>query len=382
MSEDRAARTMQELGRIQTFFPLLGRLGNGWAARRPWEGLTLAANLHLTTVTAALVRELVLGGGQWVVCAASRATTDPGTVDFLRGLGVRVYTGGDLEDPLQQALLHRPQFLLDTGFALGRAAITRSDSRVAGAVELTRTGVDRLREASTPFPVVNLTDGRLREAIENRHGVGDAVWQAVTGLTGVQLSGRRVLVIGYGPVGRGLAGSARAAGTAVEVAETDPVRRLFAHYDGYPTPSLADGLARASLVVTATGKRRALTLEDLRGARDGVVVLNAGTGDDEVDVAGIRRAAVAEDHVAPQVVVYKLEAGPRVAVLGQGHPLNIVLNSGSPEALLLKYTLAGLTLAWLVAEGEGLCGEVSVPAALESEAASLALQAMDLRRAP
>lgn len=382
MTDDRAARTMQELGRIQTFFPLLSRLGNRWAARRPWEGLTVAATLHLTTITGALLRELVLGGGSWVVCAANRATTDSGTVDYLRGLGVRVYTGGDLEDPLQQALLHRPHFLLDSGFALGRAACVRGDGRVAGAVEMTRTGIDRLREASTPFPVINLIDGRLRDALENRHGVGDAVWQAVTRLTGVQLAGRRVLVVGYGPVGRGLAASARAAGTAVEVAETDPIRRLFAHYDGFPTPALSEGLARAALVVTATGRRHALPLEMLRGVRDGAVLLNAGTGNDEIDVAAIRRSALAEDQVAPEVVVYTLEAGPRVTVLGGGNPLNIVLNSGSPEPLLLKYALAGLALEWITRGGEGLSGEVGVPVDLEREAAGLALQAMDLRRTP
>src|SRR5690606_16106314 len=114
-----------------------------------------------------------------------------------------------------------------------------------------------------PFPVVNINDGRLKDAVENRHGVGEGVWQAVARLTGMHLSGRRVVVIGYGPVGRGLAAYARAAGTSVEVVESDPVRRLFAHYDGYPTTTLAAALARANIVVTATGWSRAVTMPDL-----------------------------------------------------------------------------------------------------------------------
>src|SRR5690606_11072919 len=112
---------------------------------------------------------------------------------------------------------------------------------VEGAVLTSRTGVDRLRQrARVPFPVVNLADGRLQSAVENRHGTGEAVWLAVSQLTGMHLAGRRAAVVGYGPVGRSLASWARHAGMAVEVVESDPVRRLFAHYDSFATPTLDD----------------------------------------------------------------------------------------------------------------------------------------------
>lgn len=382
MSDDRSLSAERELGRINAFFPILPKLGNHWAATRPWEGRTVALNLHLTSLTAALVRELSLGGGEFVLSAANPRTTDQASVDLLRSLGFKVYTGGDMEDRHLQTLEHEPDYIVDVGFDLHETLLSRSRAaldKVRGGVEITRNGVNRLRgRAGVPFPVVNINDGRLKDRVENRHGVGEAIWQAVSQTTGMHLAGRRVLVVGYGPVGRGLANYARAAGMAVEVCDTDPVRRLFAHYDGYPTPELVDGLQRARLLVTATGRRDAVTVEELAAhARDGLVLVNAGHGGDELDVEGIQKTAVNRDHVADEVARYTFEGGSTVTVLGDGHPLNIVLNSGSPEPVLLHFAVLGLTLEWLAGGPDLAPGEVPMPPEIENRAARFALESLD-----
>lgn len=381
MGEERAFQAEQEVGRINAFFPILPGLGNRWAASRPWEGLTVGLNLHLTTLTATLVRELTLGGGTWVVSAANPGTTDAAAVDLIRNLGIEVYTGGDMENRHLQVLEHRPDILVDVGFELIGTLLDRRPEQapeVSAAIEITRSGITALRKRSElPFPVVNINDGRLKDAVENRHGVGEGIWQAVSRLTGMHLAGRRVVVLGYGPVGRGLAAYARVAGTSVEVVEADPVRRLFAHYDGFPTPTLQSALSRANIVVTATGRSRALKLEDLEHATGDLVLVNAGHGGDEFDVAAIERAAIRMDNVADQVIRYRLESGRRVVVLGHGHPLNIVLNAGSPEPVLLHFAVLGLSLEWLAGRPDLPSGEVIVTDDIENRAAVLALEALD-----
>jgi adenosylhomocysteinase len=380
-SEDRAFKTVQEIGRINAFFPILQQLGNRWAATRPWEGKVVALNMHLTSLTACLIREMTLGGGTFVVTAANTSTTDPGTVDYLRGQGIDVYTGGDMKNRHLQALTHCPDFLVDVGFELVSTLLDSCPEQalqVLGAVEVTRTGITKLQaRKDLPFPVMNINDGRLKNAVENRHGVGEAIWQAVTLLTGMHLSGRRVAVIGYGPVGKGLAAYARAAGMNVEVVETQPCRRLLAHYDGFPTPSLAEAMTRVGLAVTATGAASSISIETLSEARNGLVLLNAGHGGDEINVKAIRQASVSVDNVSNQVVRYQLESGAKVTILGNGHPLNIVLNSGSPEPVLLHFAVLGLALEAL-GKTTFMPGEVLVPPSLEDEAASLALTALNL----
>ena len=378
-SDPRATRAAAEISRINAFFPIMTLLGNRLAASRPFEGKTIAVSAHLTTLTGALIRELALGGGTWIVCSANHATTDHGVVSMLRENSITVYTLGNRSDAYREALQHRPNLIADVGAEL-MATLVREfpdmADNVLGGVEVTRTGVSRLRELeSLPFGVVNINDGALKPAIENRHGVGEGLWHATQQLTGMHLSGRRVGVIGYGPVGHGVAAYARAAGAHVEVVEPNAIRQLTAHYDGFPTPDIDDCLQRVGIVVTCTGKSGAIDVPGLMNARNGLVLINAGHGNDEIDVDGIRSAAEKIEQVSDHVVRIRLENGPNLVLLANGHPLNIVTNAGSPEPVLLHFALLGLTLEW-IAERTLDPGELAAPARLEDEAARLALKAL------
>ncbi len=372
----RATRAAAEVARMNAFFPIMPLLGNRLAATRPFEGMTVGVSAHLTTVTAALIQELTLGGGDWFVAGASAATTDQGVVALLRAAGVRVHTPGAREDHHRLVLDQEPDLLADAGGDLIGTHLRESPDRVLrGAVEVTKSGADRLRDLPLIFPCIDLNAGRLKPAIENRHGVGEGLWQAVQRLTGMHLSGRRVGVIGYGPVGRGLAAYARAAGACVEVVEMDPIRSLVAHYDGYPTPTLEDCVRRVDVVATATGRAEAVPLSVIRQGRSGLVLVNAGHGDREIDVRGVRGASASFDQITDLVVRHQIEGGPEVVILGDGHPLNIVTNAGSPEPVLLHFAALGLALAWL-ATAELPAGRMVVPEALEQDAARLALRAL------
>jgi len=221
----RAAKAASEIARVNAFFPVMPLLGNRLARSRPFEGLTVGVSAHLTSYVGALLQELALGGGRFVLCAASEATTDPSVVDLLRGAGMEVHAAGARKDHQMLVLDEEPDLIVDAGANLIGTLLHRRPelvARVRGAVELSKSGSERLKQLSVPFPVIDLNEGRLKPAIENRHGVGEGLWQAVQQLTGIHLSGRRVGVLGYGPVGRGLAAYARAGGAAVEVIERIP----------------------------------------------------------------------------------------------------------------------------------------------------------------
>ena len=383
MSTARATAAAAEIDRINTFFPLMKRLGNRWAQTRPWEGRVVGVNAHLTTLTAALVRELSLGGGEWVVSAANEATTDIRVVELLRGQGIAVHTGGDLRNRHKGLLDHHPDLIADVGFELLGTLLDHRPEQVEevqAAVEITRSGITRLRaRGPLPWPVVNLNDGLIKHNVENRRGVGEAVWTSIRDITGTHLSGRRVLVVGYGPVGQGVAAYARANGAVVEVYEIDPIRCLVAHYDGFGTPELTAGLEEVEIVVTATGRRHAIGVHHLRGLRNGVVLVNAGHGGDEIDIEGLRAAASEGMEIGDTCTRYRIDGGPWLSVLGGGHPLNIVTNAGSPEPVLLHFAVVGLTLESLARETPTTLGELKIPRSIEEEAARLALAALNGR---
>ena len=161
----------------------------------------------------------------------------------------------------------------------------------------------------------------------------------------------------------------------VSVVEAEPIRRLVAHYDGYPTPQLVDVLQQVDFAVTATGRPGAVPIDAIRKARNGLVLLNAGHGHQEFDFDGIRATASNFDQIADLVTAYQLEDGPRVVVLASGHPLNIVTNAGSPEPVLLHFAALGLSMAWMLS-ADLPPGEHIVPPSVEQDAARLALKAL------
>lgn len=363
----------EAIDRIDALFPLMPRLGERWAASRPFEGLRLVWSAHLTTLTACVARALLRGGGRWALTACNPATTDPAVVALLKALGIEVIQGADGAARRARALSPAPAALIDTGFDLcGALAAGPPPAGFRGAVEITASGVARLRALGASFPVVNVDGGELKPAIENRHGVGEGTWQALSAVTGHHPGGRRAVVVGYGAVGMGVAAYGRALGAAVEVVEIDPIRRLKARFDGFPTPALEGCLPGAGIVITATGASRVITAAALSAGGGPVVVGNVGHWGDEIDVAGLRAAGPG---VAVGPHLRRFDAGGRpVYLVCGGEPLNIVLNAGSPEPTLLHLALGGLALEHLL--GARLPpGEVRVPREVEALAASLALAA-------
>ena len=142
----RAAGAAAEIARINAFFPVMEIMGNRMAATRPFEGQTIGISAHLTTLTGSLLRNLALGGGDWVVCATSNATTDHGVVDLLRASGMSVYTTGGRQNAHAKVLDHNPNMLVDVGGDLIHHLVTRRSGQAAklhGAVEVTKSGITR-----------------------------------------------------------------------------------------------------------------------------------------------------------------------------------------------------------------------------------------------
>lgn len=375
----RSEKAAREINKINLFFGLMPKLGLRWAKTRPFEGMTIAVNAHLTTLTATLIRELALGGGSWVVSASGSATTDRAVVDLLREQGIPVFSGGGAVDRHMEVLKHNPDLIADVGFDLIETLIERRPDltdKVRGAVELTRSGITKLRGLdSVPIGVINIHDGELKPHVENRHGVGESLWLAVRDETGLHLAGRRVLVVGYGTVGEGIAAYARAGGAIVQVVDESPVKRLAAHYDGFGVPDMTEALRCAEIVVTATGVTGALKVKHLKKIERDIVLVNAGHGGDEIDIAGLKESASEAVEVGKNCTRYRLGKGRWISVLGDGYPLNIVTNSGSPEPVLLHFALLGLTLEWL-AKNSIENGEMQVPKSVEEEVAKLALEVL------
>ena len=309
-------------------------------------------------------------------CTASPFTTRDRVAEHLDGLGVRVKARKD--DPpsrhaahLETAIEASPTLLSEMGADATAATGGRLES-VRGGLEATGTGIDRIRDIALSYPVFNWDDVPIKQGLHNRHLVGLMAANTFLNVTALSLYGKTILVVGYGPVGRGVADAARSFGAVVEVCDLDPSARLAAAHLGFATPDLETGLSRADVVFTATGRDGALPFEGLRACKDGVFLVNIGHTPGELPVRELRARVVD----TPRPYVERCEVADKTLyLLAGGAMFNLAAGPGDPydtfdliTALMLEAT------DFLATEGVGYPpGLHPLPKEIQDRAARLYL---------
>jgi adenosylhomocysteinase len=214
-------------------------------------------------------------------------------------------------------------YLCDMGGELSVAYLDKTPP-VKGALEATTSGLHLLRKHSLPFPVFDWNSIPLKD-LHNRFHVGDSVWPAFGHVTHLSLIGRRVLVIGSGPVGKGIAERARDLGAIVHVTDLNPVRLLEARHLGCETVGLDEGLFRCHIIATATGVEGVLREEHLCQVRPGTILFNAGHSNREIDIDWLYQ----QPHQRMKAHIERFEiGGTHLFLLGQGSLLNLAAGAG------------------------------------------------------
>ncbi len=360
--------------------PVLTHLGET-TSRLDLHGRVVAGFQHIRMDTPLVLLPLVRAGARVRVAAVNPDSTDDVAAAYLAREGAEVWgwsrmTDAERDEGLDWLLSVPADALCDMGGELIEAVTLRGRSRPAGALEATTSGIHRLVDLDPPFPVFDWNGIPLKDRLHNRHHVGLQAWPAFSDITGLALHGRSVLVVGFGPVGRGVAIHARALGAVVSVAEVDPVRALEAQHHGCRVVPLDAGLASCSIVVTATGREGVLGPEQLRRLRPGAILANVGHSNREIDVPWLERQP--HGSVRRSIERYAVD-GHDVFLLNRGSLVNLAPGAGVATDELFD-PFAGVMLdglAWILQGGAAtaLPGLQPYPAHLEREIAELALAA-------
>lgn len=370
--------------------PVLAALRERFAAERPLEGLPVAACLHVTAETANLVRVLVAGGAQVSLCAANPlATRDDVAAALAEMDGVEVFArhGEDMDAYAQHiadVLERAPKVTIDDGADL---LVTLHGARpdlldgLLGGTEETTSGLVRLRameaEGRLRCPVLAVNEARVERVFNDHYGTGQSTLDGILRATNLLLAGRTVVVLGYGPTGRGIALRARGAGSQVIVCEVDPVAALDARMEGFEVLPALKAAERGDVFITVTGAPGVLREEHFAVMKDGAVLANAGHFDVEIDLEALRRLGGEPRHVRPLVEQYVLPDGRRLNLLASGRVVNLAAGEGHPASVMdLSFGLQALSVAYLASEPELENGVQPVPDAIDREIARLKLASL------
>lgn len=349
-------------------------------ARSDLSGTTVTCFQHLVANTPATLLPLVKAGTRVRIAACNPDSTDNRAAAYLVANGVEVWAwSGMTEDEFQSgiewAAAEPADAISDMGGELIAATIGAGHV-VAGALEATTSGLHRLESLTLPFPVFNWNDTELKNQIHNRHHVGMEVWPVFSAITGLAIHGRSVLVMGFGPVARGVALRAIALGAIVTVIEPNPVRALEAQQHGCRVIDRDEAMISTAILVTATGREGVLGPTDLKRLRPGTIVFNVGHSNHEIDIEWLdgRPSTKVRRHVDR----YDLET-THLYLLNRGSLLNLATDvMPSTEELFDPFSammIAGL--AWILKGGavDYASGMHLYPEHLEHEIAERALAA-------
>jgi len=249
---------------------------------------------------------------------------------------------GKLPDPASTDDLEYQQVLsiIKTTLQEDNQHWTKVSKACIGVSEETTTGVHRLieraRQGELLFPAINVNDSVTKSKFDNLYGCKHSLPDGIMRATDVMIAGKTVVICGYGDVGKGCAHSMRAQGAKVIVTEVDPICALQACMEGYSVLQLSDCLEYLDIVITTTGNKDIVMVDDMRKMKHNAIVANIGHFDNEIDMAGVQNF--------PDVKRMNIKAGTdswtfpdtgtAVIILAEGRLMNLGCATGHPSFVM------------------------------------------------
>lgn len=369
--------------------PVLKSLEKEFSKLRPLENVRIGACLHVTKETGVLMTVLLAGGAEIALAGSNPLSTQDEVAAELVRRGVHVYAWrGETEEEYYWALNKvyefKPNITMDDGGDLTVLFHKNKASNVWGGTEETTTGVHRLkaleRDGLLLYPIIAVNDAKTKYLFDNRYGTGQSALDGVIRATNVLISGKTVVVVGYGWVGRGIALRARGLGARVIIVEADPIKALEAVMDGYEVMNMDEASVRGDIFITATGNTSVIRAEHMKKMKDGAILANAGHFNVEVSVQDLESLSKSSYEVRKNVKAYVLQNGKRIYLLAEGRLVNLVAAEGHPsEVMDMSFSLQALSVKYLVENKDKLKKMVyNVPEDIDKLVAILKLQSMGI----
>ena len=372
--------------------PVLRGIRDRFAETKPLAGVKIAACLHVTAETANLALTLQAGGAEQVLCASNPLSTQDDIAAFLVDREIPVFARNG-EDPdtyyahINAAADSAPHVTIDDGADL--VAVLHSDKRellehAIGGMEETTTGVIRLKalhsEGKLAYPIIAVNDSMTKHMFDNRYGTGQSTLDGIIRATNVLITGKTVVVIGYGWCGRGFADRARGLGAHTVVCEVDPVRALEAVMDGHRVMSMREAASQGDIFLTVTGGLHAIDRHHFDAMKDGAIVANSGHFNVEINVDALEEMSEMKRTIRPFVEEYVVEDGRRIYLLAEGRLVNLAAAEGHPPSVMdMSFANQALAAEYIVANHQSMGpGVYTMPQDIDKDIAALKLSAMGM----
>jgi adenosylhomocysteinase len=353
-------------------------------------GFRLGFCLHITKETSVLAMAAKSLGADIAICSANPLSAQDDIAAFLYNMGLNVYAWrGETESEYQQCirnvLAFKPVIVTDDGGDLHSMAHQQKAKGIDGGTEETTSGVKRLvaleRASRLLYPVIAVNNARTKYLFDNRHGTGQSTLDGILRATGILLAGKKLVVCGYGWVGKGVATRARGMGAIVNITEVDPIKAIEAKMDGFEVMPMLDAASAGDVFVTCTGQTCVIRKEHFLKMKDAAILANAGHFDVEIDTNSLYAISSCQPvQISPNIERFDVN-GKRLFLLSKGRVVNLVAAEGHPpEVMDLSFANQLLSILYIAKNHDKMEVKVhSVPEQIDQDVGSYALDSMGIR---
>jgi adenosylhomocysteinase len=331
----------------EAHMPVLVALGQKYEKSKPLKGVKISGCLHVTKETAVLIRTLKIAGAEisWCGCnplstqddvAASLATDEGISVFARRGVSTTEYY-----DDIHSAMDIDPNITIDDGADLTIEMHKKNNgsrAMIYGGTEETTTGVIRLRALQKSgkliYPIIAVNDAETKHDFDNVYGTGQSALDGIIRATNILISGKNVVVSGYGHVGKGIATRAAGLGANVIITEIDPIAALKAKLDGYSVLPMASAAMTGDLFITTTGCKDVIREEHFLQMKNGSILANAGHFNVEISIDALKSNSILVKQVNENTTEYELKKGTKLYLIAEGRLVNLVAAEGHPSEVM------------------------------------------------
>ena len=341
----------EEIKLAEAEMPGLMALRSEYRKEQPLKGARIAGCLHMTIQTAVLIETLIELGAEVTWSSCNIFSTQDHAAAAIADSGIQVYAWKGMDEQefdwcIEQTLFfgedRKPlNMILDDGGDLTNMVLDKFPElakNIKGLSEETTTGVlrlyDRMKEGTLSIPAINVNDSVTKSKFDNKYGCKESAVDAVRRATDIMMAGKRVVVCGYGDVGKGTAASFKSAGSIVTVTEIDPICALQAAMDGFEVKRLETVIESSDIIVTATGNRDLVKDIHFKSMKDKAIVCNIGHFDNEIDMAWLNNNyGHTKKEIKPQVDLYTVN-GNDIIILAEGRLVNLGCATGHPSFVM------------------------------------------------
>lgn len=379
---------LAEMQLAENEMPGLMAVRKKYGHQKPLKDLRITGSLHMTIQTAMLIETLAELGAdiRWASCnifstqdhaAAAIAKNGTAAVFAWKGETLEEYwwcleqaliwpdgsgpdlivdDGGDATMMVHEGVrMENDPSLLDKDYPVKEFQIlidrfkdsmdrdskfwTKIAAKIKGVSEETTTGVHRLYQLAEDnkllFPAINVNDSVTKSKFDNLYGCRESLVDGIKRATDIMLAGKKVVILGYGDVGKGCVQSMKGFGAQIYVTEIDPICALQAAMEGYAVVKLEDIVENADILVTATGNYNVITGAHMERMKDGAILCNIGHFDNEIEMSYLENnSRCIKTTIKPQVDKWTLESGRSIIVLAEGRLVNLGCATGHPSFVM------------------------------------------------